>query len=112
MYPALHGHQGTEKTLEQLRQEAYWVNMARDVEQYCRECAPCQQAKLPGLIRVPVTSVPIGRPWPMIAVDILEVPLSPNNNRYVLVSSPGLLPSGQMLTYCQTKLHHGLQQSW
>jgi len=75
-----YGHQGTEKTLERLRQEAYWVNMARDVEKYCRECAPCQQAKLPGPIRAPMTSIPIGRPWQMIAVDILEVPLSPNNN--------------------------------
>jgi len=30
-------------------------------------------------------NVPIGRPWQMIAVDILEVPLSHNNNRYLLV---------------------------
>ena len=31
----------------------------------------------------PVT--PIGKPWQMIAVDILEVPISSNNNRYLLV---------------------------
>ena len=30
-------------------------------------------------------NVPIGRPWQMIAVDILEVPLSHDNNRYLLV---------------------------
>lgn len=29
------GHQGMEKTLERLRLEAYWVNMARDVERHC-----------------------------------------------------------------------------
>ena len=33
----------------------------------------------------PLTSLPIGRPWQMIAVDILEVPLSAKNNRYLLV---------------------------
>jgi len=29
--------------------------------------------------------MPIGRPWQMVAVDILEVPLSFNKNRYLLV---------------------------
>ena len=59
--------------------------MARDVERYCRECVTCQKAKLSQPIRAPLMNVPIGRPWEMIAVDILEVPLSHNNNRYLLV---------------------------
>jgi len=29
--------------------------------------------------------IPIGRPWQMVAVDILEVPVSPGNNHYLLV---------------------------
>ena len=29
--------------------------------------------------------MPIGQPWQMVAVDILQVPLSTNNNRYLLV---------------------------
>jgi len=33
-----------------------------------------------------MTSVPIGKSWKMIAIDVLEVPLSVNNNnRYLLV---------------------------
>lgn len=32
-----------------------------------------------------MTNIPVGRPWQMIAVDVLEVPLSLNNNRYLLV---------------------------
>ena len=79
------GHQGFERTLERLRREAYWVSMARDVEQYCRECTKCQQSKLSRPPRAPLTNMPIGQPWQMIAVDILEVPLSTNNNRYLLV---------------------------
>ena len=35
---------------------------------------------------VQMTNVPIGRPWQMIAMDILEVPVSSNNNRYLLVA--------------------------
>lgn len=58
---------------------------ARDVDAYCRQCTTCQQAKLPSPTRAPPTNVPIGRPWEMIAVDILEVPVSCNNNRYLLV---------------------------
>eukprot|EP00731_Ephydatia_muelleri_P010889 Em0005g1475a len=64
------GHQGTLKTLERIRREAYWVNMAQDVDRHCRECATCQKSKLP---------------MPMIAIDILEVPVSTKNNRYLLV---------------------------
>ena len=79
------GHQGVDKTLYRLRHEAYWVNMAGDVERYCRQCTRCQQCKAPAPIRAPLTSLPIGRPWQMIAVDILEVPVSVNNSRYLLV---------------------------
>jgi len=32
-----------------------------------------------------MSSVPIGKPWEMIAVDVLEVPISYQNNRYLLV---------------------------
>lgn len=35
--------------------------------------------------RAPLVNMPIGRPWQMVAVDILEVPLSTNNNRYLMV---------------------------
>ena len=79
------GHQGRAKTLHRLRQEAYWVNMATDVDQYCRECTKCQQTKPTAPKRAPLINIPVGRPWQMVAVDILEVPLSSCNNRYLLV---------------------------
>eukprot|EP00731_Ephydatia_muelleri_P014287 Em0008g7a len=41
------GHQETHKTLERIRREAYWVNMAQDVDRHCRECVTCQKSKLP-----------------------------------------------------------------
>ena len=70
------GHQGPDRTLEQLCQEAYWMNMARDVEKHCRECTTWQQTMPPVPQRVPLTSTTISRPWQMVAVDILEVPVS------------------------------------
>ena len=78
------GHLGVDKTLHRKRLEAYWVSMAGDVETYCRQCTRCQQSKVPAPIRAPLTSVPIGKPWQMVAVDILEVPVS-RNNGYLLV---------------------------
>ena len=74
------GHQGTQKTLKRIR----------------REHGPrCGQALL-GMHHMPevqatdaseITThkLPIGRPWQMIAIDILEVPVSTKNSRYLLV---------------------------
>ena len=75
------GHQGVEKTLARLRQEAFWVNMVRVVEEYC---VTCQCSKMTMPIRAPMLNMPIGRMWQMIAVDILEMPVS-THNRYLMV---------------------------
>ncbi len=79
------GHQGMDRTLQRLRQQAYWVSMAGDVDRYCRKCTKCQESKLAAPTRAPMKSIPIGRPWEMIAVDVLQVPISYHNNRYLLV---------------------------
>ena len=79
------GHQGVAKTFERLCREAYWVDMAKHVEQHCRECTVCQQSKLSMPQRAPLQNITIGRPWQMVAVDVLKVPLSTNNNQYLLV---------------------------
>ena len=79
------GHQGFDKTFNRLQQEAYWVGMAGDVEKHCRECLKCQQMKQPLPSKAPMTSIPVGRPWEMIAVDVLQVPTSYQHNKYLLV---------------------------
>ena len=79
------GHQGIAKTLKRVQQEAYWVGMAKDVQLYCTNCTVCQKTKLPLPPLAPLVNTPIGKPWQMLAIDILEVPVSPNNNCYLLV---------------------------
>ena len=79
------GHLGSSKTLSLIRKEAYWVNMATDIHQYCTQCTICQQSKLSRPQKAPLQTVPIGRPWQMVAVDVLEVPISTSQNRYLLV---------------------------
>ena len=79
------GHVGPQKTAEKVRKLGYWVGLLQDVNQYCSKCVTCQSAKPPAPQKVPLHSIPIGKPWEMVAVDILQVPLSCHNNRYILV---------------------------
>ena len=70
------GYQGVEKTLQRLKLTAYWIGMAKDTELYCRSCMVRQRSKRPMLTPVPMTNIPIGHPWQMLAVDVLQVPVS------------------------------------
>ena len=79
------GHLGADKTLSRLQTKAYWAGMSVDIEKYCRECIVCQRCKLSMPQKAPMSSVPIGKPWEMVAVDVLQVPISYQNNRYLLV---------------------------
>ena len=51
------GHQGVERTLDRLMQNAYWVGMAKDVGQYCSCCIKCQITKAPPHMPVPLQPV-------------------------------------------------------
>ena len=79
------GHVGSDKTAMKVRQLGYWVGMLHDINQYCSECVTCQSSKSPAPQKVPLISMPIGKPWEMVAVDILQVPTSCQNHRYILV---------------------------
>ncbi|KAL5477980.1 hypothetical protein EMCRGX_G024851 [Ephydatia muelleri] len=70
------GHQVFDKTLARVQEEAYWVGMTRDVNHHCITCEKCQAAKLNSACKAPMQNVPVGLLWQMVAVDILEVPLS------------------------------------
>ena len=62
-----------------------WVSMSDDVNSYCRQCTTCQATKLPTPTPAPLANTLIGCPWQMVAVDVLEVPMSYRQNRYLLV---------------------------
>ena len=59
--------------------------MARDVVKHCRECLTSQKFKLFKPTKAPLVSMPIGKPWQMVAVDVLEVPVSNKGNCYLRV---------------------------
>ena len=74
------GHQGTDRTLSQLQQIAYWVGMSRYVTHYCSHCTRCQYIKSLPNQPAPLQPVIASRPWELVAVDILKVPTSSQGN--------------------------------
>ncbi len=80
------GHQGMERTLSRLTEMAYWVGMARDVAKHCQTCRKCQVTKAPKPQPAPLQPIIASRPWELVAVDILKVPMSSTGNQYLLVA--------------------------
>ncbi len=80
------GHQGIDRTMARLSEVAYWVGQGRDVVRYCRYCQRCQITKSPERKPAPLQPVIATRPWELVAVDILKVPMSSKGNTYLLVA--------------------------
>ena len=80
------GHQGIERTLSRLTDVAYWVGMARSVTHHCKVCIKCQFSKAAPPKPVPLQPIVATRPWEMVGVDILKVPMSTKGNQYLLVA--------------------------
>jgi len=76
------GHQGTDRTLSQLSQIAYWVGMSKDVIPYCTVCQYTKSLPPPASLQ-PVNA---SRPWELVAVDILKVPMISQGNQCILVA--------------------------
>jgi transposase InsO family protein len=83
------GHMTPEKTLEHVRQVAWWPDLATDVEDYVRSCPTCQRAKratgkrLGLMVKIETPS----RPWEIINMDFVTglPPAGPSNYNAVLV---------------------------
>ena len=93
------GHQGTEHTLSQLSRLAYWVDMSKDVSKYCSVCPKCLYTKSsPGHL-APFQPVIASKPWELVAVDILKIPISSSRNQYIHVAQ-GYFLSGHSQEPC------------
>ena len=80
------GHQGIDRTMARLSEIVYWVGMGRDVGRHCRYCTRCQVTKSPESKPAPLQPVIATRPWELVAIDILKVPMSSKGNQYLLVA--------------------------
>ena len=78
------GQLGPDKAAAKILQVGYWVGMLHDITEYCENCSVCQASKQPSPQKAPLINMPVGKPWQMIAVNILQAPLSSQNNCYLL----------------------------
>ena len=97
------GHLGADIAAQKIRQvhTDYWVGMLHDITAYCENCSVCQAYEQPSSQKAPLFNIPVGKPWKMITVYILQVPLSSQNNRDLLVIQEYFT---KWVFYSQTKL--------
>ena len=66
------GHLGIERTLSLLRGRFYWLNMAKDVENYVKSCPRCLQfKKLPE--KATLNPIETSRPLELVHIDYLTI---------------------------------------
>ena len=69
------GHQGVDRSLPKPSDVAYWIGMGRKVANHCKFCVKCQFCKASAPKPVLLQPVIATRPWEMVAVDVLKVPV-------------------------------------
>lgn len=80
------GHQGFDRTYHLVRQRYYWPRMYSDLQQYVKSCDSCQKAKTPQHAHPPpLTPLPIVPKFHRWHMDILELSVTSDGYRYVLL---------------------------
>ena len=81
------GHLGLKRTLERLKERAYWPGYEADTERYVRECHCCQQRnQQPPTSRAPLGTITAKAPFEKLAWDIMgPLPVTSQGSKYILV---------------------------
>ncbi len=83
---ATSSHPGKEKAYRQAQLKYYWIDIRKQIYNHIDNCNICAETK--GHTRTPASmlSYPIPeKPWDRIHLDTLELPLSENGFKYLLV---------------------------
>jgi transposase InsO family protein len=80
------GHFAVKKTYGGLMRHWWWDGMYRDVQKFMRNCPQCTIVTGGGRHhRPPLHPIPVSRPFQIVGVDVMELPVTESGNRYVLV---------------------------
>jgi len=80
------GHFSGPKIYKAMSCQWWWQNMYRDIINYTCGCAQCAIVTGSGRRQLPpMQPIPVDRPFQIIGVDIMELPLTANGNKYVVV---------------------------
>ena len=83
----LAGHPGKERTLSAARRNYFWPSMRKDIDAYVSRCIKCAQYK--GAVPKPAPILeypPPEQPWDIVAIDLLQLPISRQGSKYLLVA--------------------------
>lgn len=83
----LSGHLGFKRTYCRIRERFYWVNLYKDVNNYCTACKACNTRKPPSrTTKALMTPIPVGGPFDRVATDVMgPLPLTERGNKYIIV---------------------------
>jgi transposase InsO family protein len=84
----LAGHNGQQKTLENIREHFYWYHMEKDCYEHCESCDTCQRFKKPiQANKLPLKSIRPSRAWDIVAIDFTgPFRRSGSGNQYIVVA--------------------------
>ena len=80
------GHFAEKRIYELLRRRYWWPGMRAEVRKYCRSCLVCASKRGAGhSIKPALQPIPVGGPFHRVGVDVLQLPLTLDGNRYAVV---------------------------
>ena len=80
------GHFAAKSLYDKLARRYWWRGMYVDVYKHCRGCLTCASYRGGGRrTKPPLMPIKVGGPFERVGVDILEMPLTMDGNRYVVV---------------------------
>jgi len=80
------GHFAGEKLYKCLVTHWWWQGMYSDVMAHCMSCPQCAIVNAAGHVnRPPLHPIPVSRPFQIVGVDVMDLPLTKSGNRHVVV---------------------------
>ena len=80
------GHFTSNKLYNMLVEHWYWKGMHKDIMSFCRNCLQCVFVSGSGWhVKPPLHPIPVNRPFQVLGVDIMDLPITERGNKHVLV---------------------------
>ena len=79
------GHLSDAKIHSQLSRHYWWPGMRKDITHWTRGCLTCASRNVGRPVKPLLTPIPVGGPFDRVGVDVLQLPLSRQGNRYAVV---------------------------
>ena len=81
----LAGHFAFQKVYDRICRHYRWKGLRSDVHKFCRSCLVCSSRRGPGRpLCPPLTPIPVGGLFHRVGIDVLQLPVTRNGNRYVI----------------------------